>query len=408
MSVTIKLVAPLVAVLAIAACNGGSSTMPGTTGQSTAQAPDAGHFKLPANVRQACAYDGPGTAMCFALVRTDIAPQMNPAASEPGLHPADFKAAYKLPTTKGAGQIVAIVDAYDNPNVASDLNTYRSEFGLGAAKFTKYNQTGQTTNYPAGNVGWGLEEDLDVQMVSASCPKCTIYLIEANSTSFSDLGAAEVEAVTLGAHIVSNSYGGGCSGSCGGYGSDYDTPGVVYLASAGDNGYFAGFPAQLASVVAIGGTTLKANTKVSRGWNETVWSDTGGGCSTSTKPTWQGDPGCSFRTENDVSAAANPNQGGASEYDSYGYGGWVVVGGTSESAPLNAGIYGLAGNATSQTAGKKFWTLTTKQRSADLWTISSGNDGSCSPSYLCTAGTHAYKTYSGPAGWGTPKGIGAY
>lgn len=85
-----------------------------------------------------------------------------------------------------------------------------------------------------------------------------------------------------------------------------------------------------------------------------------------------------------------------------------MVGGTSEAAPLNAGVFGLAGNATSQTAGEKFWTLTTKQRSADLWVISSGNDGSCSPTYLCKAGTHEYKTYSGPAGWGTPKGIGAY
>ena len=98
-----------------------------------------------------------------------------------GLHPADFQAAYDLPATKGGGQIVAIVDAFDNPNIASDLKTYRSEFGLPAANFTKYNQKGQKKHYPSPDANWGLEEDLDVEMVSASCPKCTIYLIEANS-----------------------------------------------------------------------------------------------------------------------------------------------------------------------------------------------------------------------------------
>ena len=247
-------------------------------------------------------------------------------------------------------------------------------------------------------------------MVSASCPNCTIYLIEGNSTSFGDLGKAEVEAVKLGAHIVSNSYGGGCSGSCGSYGSDYRKPGIVYLASSGDDGYAAGtaFPSQLGSVVAVGGTALSVDKGVKRGWTESVWTGAGAGCSSATKPSWQHDPSCTFRTDTDVSAAADPYAGGAAEYDSYGYPGWLVVGGTSESSPLNAGIYGLAGNAATQVAGKKFWMLTAKKRRKDLWVISSGNDGSCGGSYLCTAGTHQYKTYSGPAGWGTPRGIGAY
>jgi subtilase family serine protease len=411
-----KLMVPLVAALSIAACNGGSSTMPGTAGQSTTQTQNAGRLNQlqSEHVREVCPDEGPGTARCLSLVRTDIAPQINPATgSEPGLHPADFQSAYNLPSTKGTGQIVAIVDAYDNPNVASDLKTYRKEFGLPTANFTKYNQKGQKKKYPSPDANWGLEEDLDVDMVSASCPKCTIYLLEANSNFTNDLGAAEVEAVKLGAHIITNSWGGTCSGTCG-YGSDFDTPGVVYLASAGDSGYGTAFPSQLGSVVSIGGTSLAADKGVKRGWTESVWGHsgggegTGGGCSTATKPSWQHDPGCTFRTDNDVAAAANPDEGGASEYDSYGYGGWIVVGGTSEAAPLNAGIYGLAGNAATQTAGKKFWTLTPRKRRKDLWVISSGADGTCSPTYLCTAGTHEYKTYSGPTGWGTPKGIGAY
>ncbi len=233
------------------------------------------------------------------------------AGEPPGLHPADFQAAYDLPATKGGGQIVAIVDAYDNPDIANDLKTYRAEFGLPAANFTKYNQKGEKKHYPSGNESWGVEEDLDVEMVSASCPNCTIYLIEANSDYTNDLGAAEVEAVKLGAHIVTNSWGGGCSGSCG-YGSDFDTPGVVYLASSGDDGYGTSFPSQLGSVVSVGGTSLSTDKGVKRGWTETRL-----GCVPAAvvrrQPSRRGStiPAARFRTDNDVAAAANPQEGGA-------------------------------------------------------------------------------------------------
>ena len=132
---------------------------------------------------------------------------------------------------------------------------------------------------------------------------------------------------------------------------------------------------------------------------------TGGGCANGiTKPSWQHDPGCTFRTQNDVAAVAWD----VAEYDSYGYGGWITVGGTSIATPLIAGIYGLAGNASAQHAGKKFWTLTTQQRKKYLNVIREGSDGDCGGSYLCTAGTGQYGTYSGPTGWGTPNGIGAF
>ncbi len=145
-----------------------------------------------------------------ARARSRLKPAMSPAAA--GWAPADLQARYKLPSsTKGSGQIVAIVDAYDNPNVASDLATYRSNYDLGTANFTKYNQQGKTGNYPQGNTGWGIQIDLDVEMVSASCPLCTIYLIEANSADGSDLAASVREAVKLGVHIVNTSWG--CAGS---------------------------------------------------------------------------------------------------------------------------------------------------------------------------------------------------
>ncbi len=283
----------------------------------------------------ACTGSRQGMAQCDAMVNTSVRPDL-----PTGWGAMDLQSAYNLPSsTKGAGQIVAIVDAYDNPNVASDLAEYRTTYGLGTANFTKYNQTGQQSNYPSANQGWALEIDLDVQMVSAACPKCTIYLIEANSNSFANLETAEAEAVTLGAHIVSNSYDG-----MGGNQSYYDTPGVVYTASAGDSGYGILDPADFGSVVAVGGTELSTGGG-RRGWTETVWPGSGAGCSSKTKPGWQHDPGCSGRTGNDVSALAYL----AAEYDTYGYSGWVEVQGTSISSPLIAAVFGLAGNATERT-----------------------------------------------------------
>jgi subtilase family serine protease len=388
-------VAPLVVALAIAACNaGGSSNMPGTTGQTNQAAKPIPQWMKDHSATPACAGSRVGQAQCDALVMSGGA---HPNIA--GWTPADFQTAYKLPSgTNGSGQIVAIVDAYDNPNAASDLAMYRTQFSLGTPNFTKYNQNGQTSNYPSGNHGWGLEEDLDIQMVSASCPKCTIYLIEANSNNWSDLETAENEAVTLGAHIVSNSYSG-----TGGNESDFDTPGIAYLASAGDSGEGLVDPATFQRVVAVGGTELF---KSGSTYTEVVWRDTGGGCSSTSeaKPSWQHDPGCTYRTGNDVGAVAQ----NAAEYDSYGYGGWITVAGTSISSPLLGGVFGLAGNATTVVGGEKFWQLTKKKVKHELHDITTGNDGTCSPTYLCTDGTGEYKTYGGPTGWGTPNGIKAF
>jgi hypothetical protein len=345
--------------------------------------------------QRACPERSPDEARCgLIIIKTGVQPDVA------GWAPSDLQAAYDLPSlSKGSGQIVAIVDAYDNPNVASDLAAYRSHYGLPPANFTKYNQKGEQSNYPQPNLGWAGEIDLDVEMVSAVCPNCTIYLIEANS--FDDLLVAEKEAVKLGAHIVSNSWY--CTQCWRGHiKSAFDAPGVVYLAIGGDHNYASYGPAKLDNVVSVGGTILAKHGST---YKEIVWPWTGGGCAIGiTKPSWQHDPGCSSRTQNDIAAVAF----GVAEYDSYGYGGWMITGGTSVSAPLIAAIYGLAGNASSQHAGKELWTLTVEQRKKYLHTISEGSDGNCGGSYLCTAGTGQYFTYSGPAGWGTPNGIGAF
>ncbi len=389
MKATLRLAVPLFAALAIAACNGGAGNMPTAGVSPVGSAPQS---KIGQDYRQMCPDMGPHFGQCMVLWQKNaISPAVN------GWAPLDFQTRYKLPISKGTGQVVAIVDAFDNPNVASDLAVYRSNFGLGTANFFKYNQTGQQSNYPPGNTGWGVEIDLDVQMVSAVCPKCTIYLIEATSNSTSDLETAEREAVTLGAHVVSNSWGCPGSNDCDDP-SAFSAPHTVYLASAGDGGYGTQAPAALANVVSVGGTQFL---KPSGVITETTWHSSGSGCATGiTKPSWQHDSGCSSRTMNDVSAIAQS----VAIYDTYGNSGWGEVAGTSVSSPMVGGIFGLAGNANTLTAGKKFWTLSKKKRKRSLWDITTGNDGSCGGSYLCTA----MKGYDGPTGWGSPKGIGAF
>ncbi|MGP8101743.1 MAG: S8 family serine peptidase [Candidatus Cybelea sp.] len=394
----IRFFLPMLAVLAAAACStGGTSNVPSSPSQSSVSTGSMPQWQAKHLAHRACPDAPLGYMHCDVLIesKTGAGPNVE------GLTPANFEARYNLPSTKdGAGQVVAIVDAFDNPNAATDLAAYRTEFGLGKANFTKYNQLGQTKNYPQGSSGWGVEEDLDIEMVSASCPKCTIYLIESDDNSGTNLYDAEIEAVKLGAGIVSNSWGGGAGSSSGGA---FATKGITYLASAGDGGYGMQDPADYQTVVSVGGTFL--NVSSGSKFIETVWPDSGGGCSVVNKPSWQHDKGCTLRTGNDVSAVA----WNAAEYDTYGNSGWFTVGGTSVSSPLVAGIFALAGNSKSEYGGEKLWKLKKDELRKDFHYIKDGELGGCPTSlqgtYLCDAGTKQFGQYSGPSGWGTPNGI---
>jgi hypothetical protein len=119
-----------------------------------------------------------------------------------------------------------------------------------------------------------------------------------------------------------------------------------------------------------------------------------------TKPAWQKDPDCSWRTDADVSAVA----WNVAEYDSYGLSGWLTSGGPGASTPLISAVFALAGNASKQDAARKFWIT----KGQNLNYISAGEDGSCGGEYLCRAGTKQFGNYSGPAGWGTPNGVKAF
>jgi subtilase family serine protease len=320
--------------------------------------------------------------------------------------PADIQSAYNLPSsTKGKGQTVALIDAYGYPTAESDLAMYRSTYGLPACTSASgclkiINQKGGTPNYPP-NGNWDAEQAVDMAMVSATCPNCNILLVETKTNSFKNLIAGVKQAVTQGAHIISNSYSGLCSSKnenkCA-Y-KAYTYPGVVVLAAAGDNGYWGTppqdvVPAGLPSVVAVGGTTLIHATG-QRGWSETVWSGSGAGCTAFPKPAWQTDSGCPGRDANDVSAVGNPSTG----IVVYINGRQAIYGGTSVGTPLNAGIYALAGNASSLTGAQSLY-----QNTKHLWDVTSGQDGTCTPAYLCTGEVG----YDGPTGNGTPNGIGAF
>jgi subtilase family serine protease len=348
----------------------------------------------------------PGTARCHAHVVTDRAgnpfASATPNVTPAGLGPAQLRDAYKLTGTGSSAVTVAIVDAYGYDNAEADLAVYRAQFGLPACTtangcFKKVNQQGVQGNYPRQDTGWAQETALDLDMVSATCPNCKILLVEATSATFANLATAENVAASLGAHVISNSYGGGETSSSP-YEGAYNHPGVAITVSSGDSGYGVQFPASSPHVTAVGGTSLRqaANT---RGWSETAWSGAGSGCSSVyQKPTWQTDALCTMRMEADVSAVADPNTGVAV----YGptnpkSSAWLVFGGTSVAAPLVGGVYGVNGG------GVTFGSDPYSHVSA-LFDVVSGSNGSCGGTYFCTS----IAGYDGPTGLGTPNGSTAF
>jgi subtilase family serine protease len=359
--------------------------------------------------KHSCAAPVSGAASCMSLVRTDTAAsadKVRPNATTPsGLFPADLQDAYKLPSaTAGSGQTVAIVDAFNDPNAESDLATYRSQFGLPACTtangcFKKIDQNGGT-KFPRTDAGWAAEISLDLDMVSAICPNCKITLVEASTNSFANLGAAENTAASQ-ANIISNSFGGG-DASDASLGSFFNHPGHAITASSGDSGFGVEYPASSHFVTAVGGTSL-TRASTARGWSETAWSGAGSGCSAfNTALTGQAgvNTGCANRAVADVSAVADPNTGVA-VFDTVpiqGQSGWLVFGGTSVAAPVVASVYALAGNAT--TIDNNF----PYSHTASLFDVTSGSNGTCSPTQLCTARTG----WDGPTGLGTPNGSGAF
>jgi len=346
------------------------------------------------HTRDLCGPVGPGQMRCLAKVVTDENGTDSLTAGPTGLGPPDLVSAYKLPASGGNGRTIAIVDAQDAPNAEKDMGTYRTQYGLPACTtangcFKKVNQTGAASPLPTSDSGWAGEIALDLDMASAICPDCKILLIEADSANTPDLGTAVNTAATMGAAAISNSYGGPEDTTVTTVSAQYyKHPGILVTVSSGDTGNELEFPASSEFVLAVGGTSLKKSTSGTRGWTETAWSSGGSGCSAHiTKPTWQKDTACKFRSVADVSAVGDP-QTGVAVFN----GSWMQVGGTSASSPIVASIFtllGLNGVDTSYPYSNP----------GSFYDVTSGTNGSCG-NILCTAGTG----WDGPTGIGSPNG----
>ncbi|WP_375480541.1 S8 family serine peptidase [uncultured Jatrophihabitans sp.] len=344
-------------------------------------------------------------------------------ASIDGYPPSVLRTAYGLTaaaaSTARKAPRVYVVDAYNDATAEADLAVYRRQFGMPPCTtangcFQKLNQKGAVYPLPRVDANWAGEIALDLDMVSAICPRCDITLIEANSDDNNLLVAART-ATSLGARFVSMSWGGAEDGNERSYDNTYfpAAAGVVYAAATGDGGYGDGqgdstgaYPATSARAVAVGGTTLTVNSQTHARTAETAWSDAGSGCSgVVSAPTWQRQNArisgaCdSFRAAADVSADADPDTGVAL-YNSYD-GGWTEYGGTSAAAPMIAAAYALAGvPATSAAPAKTLYDNTN-----ELYDPTSGSNGVCGQTRAarCQAGVG----WDGPTGLGTLNGLGA-
>jgi subtilase family serine protease len=335
------------------------------------------------------------------------------SSSPTGLSPSAVQSVYNLsglsPTSgAGAGQLIAIVDAYHDPNALSDLNTFNHQYGYATlSTCTSLSQSGPCFEQvdPQGrtktNSGWALEESLDIEWAHAEAPQAKIVLVEAASNSLTNLFNAVSYANSLNATEVSMSFGGSESSSELSYDSDMTHAGTFYTASAGDSGSGAEYPAASPNVIAVGGTTLNgcSGTSCAGFTSETTWSSSGGGISAyEALPSYQssyagpvyGASSIGALTGNargipDVSFDANPNTG-VSIYDSTTYegqSGWFTVGGTSVGAPNWAGIL-AAGASAGATALQGHNAIYSTGYKSNLRDITSGTNGSCGTD--CTAG----------------------
>ncbi len=377
-----------------------------------------------------------------SLGRLSLVKAASGYSSPYGLTPAQIEGAYGVNSIRfgssagnGAGQTIAIVDAYDYPTALSDLNAFSSYFGLpklnsgsGSPTFTRLSQTGSTSSLPGtdpagpGN-DWEIEESLDIEWAHAIAPDANIDLVEATSASYSNLLKGDQTAAGLsGVSVVSDSWGGSEFSGENSNDSVFKHSGVTFLFSSGDSGAYepgtttiaANYPACSPNVVAVGGTTLSVGSGNSYA-GESAWgngtssgtsSNGGGGGGISAYesiPNWQvgknNGNSSSFRTEPDVSLDANPNSG-VPIYDTYDFtsgGSWQTYGGTSLACPMWGGLIAIANQGRSL-AGESALTGYSQTLpdlynlpGSDFHDVTSGNNG-----YPATTG------YDLASGIGTP------
>jgi len=305
---------------------------------------------------------------------------------------------------------IALVDAYDDPNAASDLAVFSTEFGLPTANFKVIyaapgSSTQTTTPPPQDSSGsWEFEESVDIQMAHAMAPHAKIYLVEANSNGSGDL----LPAITLASNLVAAAGGGEVSMSWGfgdfagenGWDGYFTTTGVVYFSSSGDSAGIS-YPCTSPSVVCVGGTTISRNATTGNFESESAWPDTGGGPSPNEPiPSYQSGIASIVGTQRGTPDLAFVGDGRTPVwvYDTFPMGGspgtWWLASGTSVSAPGMAGIVNAAGNFYASTNAELTEVYSQIGVATDFRDIVSGNCGD-------------YAGYLSAKGWDFCTGVGA-
>jgi subtilase family serine protease len=315
----------------------------------------------------------------------------------------------------GAGQTIAIVDAYNDPDISSDLAAFDKQWDLSAPPSLKVEGESGSSSLPANNASWDLEISLDVEWAHAMAPGANILLVEANSSNLGDLlSAVNTARDNSSVSVISMSWGSSEFSSETAYDGYFTTPsghqGITFVAASGDEGGYYGpeWPATSPNVLSVGGTTLNlANSSGAYG-SESAWSGSTGGISSyESEPSYQDIVQLTGReTSPDVSYDANPSTG-IYVYDSVpmdGSSGWYEVGGTSAGAPQWAALVAIANqgravnhlstlNGTSQTLPTLFSLYTTTNYNLAYHDITTGNNG------VYSAGLY----YDAVTGLGSPK-----
>jgi hypothetical protein len=344
----------LLALLLVLAAAPLAAAAPGHGAHRPLFAPRGSHRPFGGTQHAVCGRAGAGAGMCLIHVLAPPtgaapAPAATTITAPTGLSPSTLESVYGYTgsSAAGAGQTIALVDAYNDPNAASDLATFSAQYGLPAASFTQVNQTGGGS-LPATDAGWALEISLDIEWAHALAPGAKILLVEATTNSLTNLLTAERYAAEH-ADYVSNSWGSSEFSGESSYDSNFTAPGVSYFAAAGDTGGELLWPSVAPDVTSVGGTSLSLTAGGTLA-QESVWSEGGGGCSRYELPNASqltGSVNCAGkRATPDVALDADPNSG-VSVYDTIpeeGRAGWWTVGGTSASTALWAAVSAVAGS----------------------------------------------------------------
>ena len=345
-------------------------------------------------------------AWCERLEDRGLLSMLTPAQVRQayGMNAVEFTAGGQSIPGTGAGETIAIIGAYHNPFVTSELAAFDATYGLSNPALAQVDLAGARTNS-----GWAGEEALDVEYSHVMAPGASIIVVEAASADTSDLmNAVNVARNIPGVSVVTMSWGGGEFRGQIFYDQFFTTPpghnGVTFVTASGDYGskYGADWPTSSPNVVGVGGTSLWVNA-AGNTVLETGWSGSGGGFSVlEPEPAYQkAVQRRGRRSTPDVAMVADPNTGvPVFMLDPVsGEPSWGVFGGTSLSAQLFGGVIAVA-NQGRALAGlgtldgpTQTLPLLYSVSSADFRQINSGSNG-----HRATAG------YNLVTGRGTPIG----